>query len=150
MVVSSSRNPLAVIPSDSAKRGSRGTCSWRFKTMRTFIAIELPSAIRQRISDLMTILKPSGPEIRWAKPEGLHITLKFLGEISPAKAEEVKQELAAIHAPAPIPIQIEGCGYFPTERSPRVIWLGVQGGEPLAELAAKVEQSLLPLGFEKE
>src|SRR5262249_12321224 len=69
---------------------------------------------------------------------------------SPEKAEAVKTNLATIHLSQPIPIRIEGCGYFPTERSPRVIWLGIQSGESLGQLAASIGEALQPVGFEKE
>ena len=71
-------------------------------------------------------------------------------DLPPAKVEEVKTRLASIHMPAPFPVRVQGVGYFPNERSPRVIWLGVEAGTELRELANLVEQSLQPLGFAKE
>src|SRR3990167_1748194 len=115
--------------------------------MRTFIAIEIPGRIRERIQELLDVLRRTPSDIRWSRPEGLHITLKFLGEIPAEKVEEVKAGLKAISSLAPLPIQLEGAGFFPNERSPRVIWLGIQAGAGLRELAASVEDCLVPLGF---
>ena len=118
--------------------------------MRTFIAIEIPGRIRERIQELLDVLRRTPSDIRWSRPEALHITLKFLGEIPAEKVEEVKARLKAISSLAPLPIQLEGAGFFPNERSPRVIWLGIQAGVGLRELAASVEDCLVPLGFPKE
>ncbi len=118
--------------------------------MRTFVAIDIPAEIRQRISQLIEELKPTTNRVRWARPEGLHVTLKFLGEVPPEKVEEVKSRLTAVHLAAPFGVQVEGAGYFPSEHSPRVIWLGLHGAEPLTELANGVENALIPLGFSKE
>ncbi|MBI2816776.1 MAG: RNA 2',3'-cyclic phosphodiesterase [Acidobacteria bacterium] len=118
--------------------------------MRTFIAIDIPEKIRASIGELMATLKPAATNIRWSRPEGLHITLKFLGELQPARIEQVKQSLSQIHLAASFQVAIQGAGFFPNERSPRVMWLGIAAGAELAELASRVEESLMPLGFEKE
>lgn len=118
--------------------------------MRTFIAIDLPSEIRRKIAQLQDLLKPTTTQVRWTRPEGLHLTLKFIGEIPPNKAEEATSRLASIRVPAPLSIAVRGAGYFPNARSPRVIWVGVEGGPDLPALAAQVEEVLGPLGIPKE
>jgi RNA 2',3'-cyclic 3'-phosphodiesterase len=118
--------------------------------MRTFIAIEIPPDIRSRISQLIEDLRPAAPNVRWARTEGLHVTLKFLGEVPLPKVDTVKQALASIRGIDPFVIQIGGAGYFPTERAPRVVWLGVQAGHELTALAARVDAALGPVGFAKE
>ena len=118
--------------------------------MRTFVAIDIPSPIRLKIADLVETLHPAITNIRWTKPEGLHITLKFLGEVPPADVEEIKLKLASIHLATPLPVRICGAGFFPNARAPRVIWLGVNGGTELGALAGQIEETLLPLGFAKE
>ncbi len=118
--------------------------------MRTFVAIDIPAAIRERIRELIEALKPAATNIRWSRPEGLHITLKFLGEVPPAQVEQVKLALFEVHLGDPLPIAIQGAGYFPSERSPRVIWLGISAVSELADLAGRVETNLELLGFAKE
>ena len=118
--------------------------------MRTFIAIDLPAEIRRKITQLQDLLKPTTAQVRWTRPEGLHLTLKFIGEIPPDKVEEITDRLASIRVPAPLSITVRGAGYFPNERSPRVIWVGMDGGSDLPALAAQVEEALVPLGIQKE
>ena len=118
--------------------------------MRTFVAIEIPAEICKHIRELLVALQRAPAEIRWARPEGLHITLKFLGEVAPEKVGLVKARLQALPAFAPLPIEIRGAGFFPDERAPRVLWLGIHAGPELQQLAASVEDSLVSLGFPKE
>jgi RNA 2',3'-cyclic 3'-phosphodiesterase len=122
--------------------------------MRTFIAIDIPDEIREGIrslvEELKKDLKPSPLNLRWSRPEGLHITLKFLGEIPAVKVEQVMRSLASLHLPTDIRAAIRGAGYFPTEATPRVIWLRIEAGPELAEMAGLVERTLEPLGFAKE
>ena len=118
--------------------------------MRTFVAIDLPSEIRRKITQLIALLQPTTTQVRWSRADGLHLTLKFIGEIAPEKVAEVTNRLSAIRIAAPLSLAIRGAGYFPNERSPRVIWLGVEAGPDLPALAAQVEEALLPLGIAKE
>lgn len=118
--------------------------------MRTFVAIDIPEDVRHKIVDLLQVLKPTTNSVRWTRPEGLHITLKFLGELSPERIEAVKTQLASVRLHAPLSLQISGAGYFPSEHSPRVIWLGILAGPELAELAGQVEENLAAVGIPKE
>lgn len=118
--------------------------------MRTFIAIDITPAIRDGIRELLAELKQIERRIRWSRPEALHITLKFLGEVPEAKIGDLKACIASIRTPAPFTISIHGSGYFPGERSPRVIWLGVDGGKDLGALASTIDQALEPIGIPME
>src|SRR5262249_8379608 len=102
--------------------------------MRTFVAIEIPAEIRKHIQELMEKLKRLSSDIRWSRPEGLHITLKFLGEVPTEKIGLVKAQLKALPAFPPLPIEIRGAGFFPNERAPRVLWLGIHAGPWLKQL----------------
>src|SRR4051812_30839320 len=93
-------------------------------SMRAFIAIDITDPIRDRIRALIDELKIIEGRIRWSRPEGVHITLKFLGNLQPAKIDAVKACLSAIPGAAPFTVSIAGSGFFPGERSPHVIWLG--------------------------
>ena len=118
--------------------------------MRAFVAIDISDQVRRAIAELLDGLRPLDSGVRWSRPEGLHVTLKFLGEISAEQAEAARQGLAAVRGPVPFPVAIRGAGYFPNERAPRVVWLGVEAGPELAELAGAVEAALSSLGFPKE
>lgn len=117
--------------------------------MRIFVAIDLPAEIRRNIARLTDLLKPTASQIRWTHPEGLHVTLKFIGELPAEKLPEATTRLGTIRVPGPLALQVRGVGYFPNARAPRVIWLGLDCGPDLPALAALVEEALLPLGISK-
>ena len=118
--------------------------------MRVFVAIDIPSDIRQRIRELIEVLQRGAAPIRWSRADGMHITLKFIGEAPAEKVDRIRAVLQAVNPVAPVLIRIQGAGYFPSEHAPRVIWLGVQAGPGLAELSGYVEQDLVPLRVPKE
>jgi 2'-5' RNA ligase len=118
--------------------------------MRLFVALDIPDDVRSAIRALAPRLRPTCRNARWVRIEGLHVTLKFIGETSPEKAQAIKVALAAIPCRVPIPINFRGVGFFPNERRPRVLWVGIAAGSELAALAATVETSLDPLGIPRE
>jgi 2'-5' RNA ligase len=116
--------------------------------LRTFIAVDLGKAIRDRCVALQENLARSGAEVKWVEPENLHVTLLFLGEVNdrevPAMCTAVA-EVCTQHAPFPMTVETVGC--FPNPRRPRVVWVGT--GEGAAELTAlhdALEGLLLALG----
>jgi 2'-5' RNA ligase len=118
--------------------------------MRLFVAMDIPEDVRSAISALVAKLRPTHRNARWVRIEGLHVTLKFIGETPPEKAEEAKTSLAGIPSRAPITTNFRGLGFFPNERRPRVLWAGVEAGLELASLAAAVDAALASLGFPRE
>ena len=118
--------------------------------MRLFVAMDIPEDVRAAISALVAKLRPTHRNARWVRIEGLHVTLKFIGETSQEKCEEIKAALASIPARAPIPITFRGLGFFPDERRPHVLWAGIKTGTELAALASVVETAIAPLGFPRE
>jgi len=121
-----------------------------FLPMRLFVALDFPNAVRDAIRQLIAQLKNESRNARWVRPEGMHITLKFLGETDARKVDAVRRALAAVHSAQPVDMKFHGLGFFPNERRPRVLWAGVEASPNLAELAADVERSLAPLGFAPE
>jgi 2'-5' RNA ligase len=89
------------------------------------------------------------PDARWVRAESLHLTLKFIGEQPDHKLDAIKQSLASIRSPATA-LKFRGYGFFPTVRSARVFWTGVDADEHLANLARLVEEALEPLGIKPE
>jgi 2'-5' RNA ligase len=118
--------------------------------MRLSVALDIPESVRNSLAALAAKLRDACQNARWPRIEGLHVTLKFIGETSPEKMEMIKRALTAIPVPAPFSINIRGLGFFPNARRPRVLWAGIESSPELAELAAAVDASLHPLGIPRE
>jgi RNA 2',3'-cyclic 3'-phosphodiesterase len=121
-------------------------------SIRSFIAVELPEIVRRQLEALALELKKSDAPVGWVRPEGIHLTLKFLGNISSELIEQIKPVLAGIGSRSgPFHLQPVGCGAFPTVKQPRVIWVGLTGdSEPLVQLQKQVETAMIPFGFQPE
>ena len=119
--------------------------------MRLFIAISLPDAERRAIAAATAPLRDAAPSVGWMDESRLHLTLKFLGE-QPAEAvpalSAALRQAAAPHSP--IALDLGGLGAFPTQRRPRVIWLGVAPDPKLELLHHDVEEACAALGYEVE
>lgn len=122
--------------------------------MRLFIAIELPAALQERVTGAVAPLEREVPRksVRWVKPEGRHLTLKFLGEVQSAKVEAIRLGMQGAVAPyAPLRVDLAGFGVFPNTRRPRVLWVGVENLDGrLAGVQSALEARMADLGFERE
>jgi 2'-5' RNA ligase len=121
--------------------------------IRCFIAIQIPLAVLAKIGSYVNKLKNLNPGVRWVNVENIHLTLKFLAEISPQLVQKIEIQLLDIQQVfAPFGICIEGSGCFPGKSRPRVFWLGLEQGKnnPLFGIHNWIESKLIPLGFEKE
>ncbi len=123
-------------------------------SLRLFIAIELPASVLAALNDLHHDLQrePALARLRWVRPEGIHLTLKFLGSVPDERLPEI--EAAVARAVAGIPqfeVHLGKLGTFGSSRSPRVVWIDVAGElDILAKLQSQVETELAPLGFPAE
>ena len=121
--------------------------------MRIFIAIEIPQNIRVKITEITDYLqsKTSPTAVKWVDSENLHLTIKFIGETVQEKIEEIAKVLnqSLLHQ-APFSLEISGLGMYPNNTNPRVIWLGVTGGEPLIAMHNMLDQKLASLGIQRE
>lgn len=122
------------------------------ETQRLFIAIDLPPEVKALLRQLQTQLSRHTTAVRWADPQGTHLTLKFLGSTPVATIDAVvaglRQAAAAHH---PLTLSTERLGVFPNARRPRVVWLGVTGMiDALGRLRDDVERLIAPLGFPTE
>lgn len=118
-------------------------------SIRSFIAVDFEAS--QELRRLMSGLRSSGARLRVVAPENLHITLKFLGNMEEGLVEPIVDALeGSVGGISPFTVTIRGTGAFPRMRSPRVLWVGVYGGEPLVEIARRLEESLGDLGFPRE
>ena len=118
--------------------------------MRIFVALDIPEEVRAALDALITRLRPVSRTARWTRIEGVHVTLKFIGEVRPEKVEAIEASLAKIRFPHPVEMKFRGVGFFPNERRPSVFWAGVEVGAELGALASAVETSLQPLGIARE
>jgi len=120
--------------------------------MRMFVAIELEKRIKDSVSALIKKLDKGDRNIRWVKPQGMHLTLKFLGDVSEDKIKEVKSVLGNIAKDySPFQLHLKGTGTFPTEaRIPRVAWIGIEKNEVLQRIQTRVENELHKIRFPKE
>jgi 2'-5' RNA ligase len=120
--------------------------------MRTFIAIEIPESVKKELAEAQDRLKGAGVDASWTRPQGIHLTLKFLGEVQDARIPEIMKALAgAAASTSGLRIDITGVGTFPNPKNARVVWVGLSGDvEKLLKLQRAVEESLIGLGFERE
>lgn len=115
--------------------------------MRLFVALDIDADIRRRITEFRNQMRPLAPDVRWVEPETFHITLQFLGETK--RLDEIQRALQSVRA-APIALSFRNAGFFPSPKSPRVFWIGIEADQNLQELVNCVGQVLRPLGFEPD
>jgi len=122
--------------------------------LRTFIAIELDEPLRIALARVQEKFKRQVPpgSVKWVAPDGIHLTLKFLGDTPRSRIPEITAALRAACADfAAFEFSVEGRGCFPNFRRPRVIWVAVrEKGQTLARLQAAVEKHVAPLGWPTE
>jgi RNA 2',3'-cyclic 3'-phosphodiesterase len=120
---------------------------------RTFVCIEIPADIKKVINGLQIRLRPMAKGfISWARLEGFHVTLKFLGDVAANKIDLVAQVVQqAVEGLQPFVITVSGTGGFPNLKRPRVFWVGIQETSgSLATLQSRIDERLANLGFPKE
>ena len=113
--------------------------------MRLFTALELPDGAKEHLMATMGGLK----NVRWQTKDQLHITLRFIGEVSPTAADEIIPALGDIRF-SPLEIKITGIGFFGRSIKPRLVWAGLEEQTPLKELTRKISQVLEGVGIPKE
>ena len=121
--------------------------------IRSFISIELPDEVKSGLSHLQAGLKAAGrAPVKWVDPYGIHLTLKFLGNIAAGRVGEITGVMeAAAWGISPFHLEVRGLGAFPNLRRVQVVWVGVGGDtEQLSQLQRNIESGLAPLGFAPE
>lgn len=118
--------------------------------MRLFVAVDLPESLREQLSRGVGRLRRELPPARWVRPEGIHITLKFLGEQPDHLPAKLSEALAgSLESLSPVRVEPGGAGFFPSDRRPRVAWLGGQA-EGLVGWAEAIDAAAALLGVERE
>lgn len=127
--------------------------------IRAFVAVELNQELRQAIGRVQAQTKerlmkrlPTDARIQWVRPESIHLTLKFLGDIAERRVDEMRHALAAtIGSASRFTVEVGGLGVFPDHRAPRVLWIGLaDASHRLSRLAADIDSALTALGFAPE
>jgi len=117
--------------------------------MRIFLGIDLDDEIRTKIARFLDGVRGFAPDARWVRPESLHITLKFIGEQKPEQVEAISERLRQVQDSA-MEIRLGAHGFFPSAKSPRVFWIGIQAGPELTALAATIDAAVAELGIPRE
>jgi RNA 2',3'-cyclic 3'-phosphodiesterase len=120
--------------------------------VRCFIAIDVPPEVKKKIDASIIALKSLQADVRWVKPESMHLTLKFLGHIETTKLDEVKERLPHwASSMGAFSFSLSSWDQFPQKGMPRVLWLGIkEGKDKLCLLAQEIEKGCLALGFSPE
>ena len=120
--------------------------------MRGFLAIPLPKEVTTALLPLLDALLGCGAKATWASPDGLHFTLRFLGDITPEQAEGIASHFAAATTAIPsFTIAVQGLGAFPNTERPKVVWVGAASGlDELAALNMAAEEAALQAGLPPE
>jgi 2'-5' RNA ligase len=116
--------------------------------MRLFVALDIPNEIRRAIEGYVNELRRLAPDAKWVRPEGYHVTLKFIGEWK----RDVREVISALENVQSSPVQVafRNCGLFPNARSPRVFWVGIESDGNLSPLAKTVDEACASLGIPRE
>jgi 2'-5' RNA ligase len=129
----------------------------RDQTYRTFIAVELPGEVRRRIKAHIDQLRTAFPQVRasWSREDNLHLTLKFLGEVPVTRIAALSDACSeAIKQVGPFDLILKGCGSFPPQGKPKVLWIGIEEAQTsesrLHQLHAVIEDSCATHGFARE
>ncbi len=122
------------------------------KIIRTFVAVEINKAVRDRAAKLIEALAGTAADVNWVQRENLHITLKFLGNVHEREIPDVCEAVAdAVAEIDPFDLEVRGAGAFPNAARPRTIWLGAtEGSEQMRALHGRVEAALAELGYREE
>jgi len=123
--------------------------------VRLFVALEIPTAVRGNLAALIEELRAADAaatknKARWVRPENLHVTLKFIGNVDAGKLEAIRAVLGEVRTGGDVELRFRGVGFFPNEKRPRVLWAGIAASPNLAPLAAEIDARLEKLGIARE
>lgn len=116
------------------------------------MAVEMPEDVRQQFKEVQTTLRGADAHVKWVEPHNIHLTLKFLGDITENQLETLCQGVTeGVQGITPFEINLSRLGAFPNLKRPRVIWIGVEDGkEEMIRLQQQLEESIFNHGFPKE
>ncbi len=120
--------------------------------MRLFIAIELPDELKKEMVKVQARLRKADVDASWTRAEGMHLTLKFMGEVAEQQVPEILSDLRkALEGAGPLRLEVKGVGTFPNPKNTRVVWIGLSGDiEKLMQRQSSIEHAMVLLGMERE
>jgi 2'-5' RNA ligase len=119
--------------------------------LRAFVALEIDTELRDRLAEVIRLLKERVNGVRWVSVENLHLTMRFLGASSPESLERLEPALCSAATACPAcDAELSGLGMFPERGSPRVLWLGTALPEPVFRLQEACEAAAVAAGFPPE
>ncbi len=129
--------------------------SLRTTTIRVFIALDLPAEAKQTLDGITQKLRADLPDgVRWVDRSGIHLTIKFLGDIDTSLVADLVEAMKSVAQAAPgerLSLRLAGLGLFPNPERPRVLWVGLDGDlQALRELQERTEEATSKLGFARE
>jgi 2'-5' RNA ligase len=118
-------------------------------TVRTFVALPIPSAWTEYLAGLSRTLAPGTRGVSWVRAENLHVTVRFLGDLDESGVARVRDAVRRAAGPLAAPwVRLGALGAFPSLARPRVLWVGLAEGEPeVLEVARAVDETLARAGF---
>jgi RNA 2',3'-cyclic 3'-phosphodiesterase len=122
------------------------------KTIRTFVAAEIPPSLEKRVRELIGLLRAGDADVKWVAPGTVHLTFKFLGNVPNVEIPDVCRAVeSACQEMDPISVKLAGAGAFPDAQRARTVWVGVQeGAEALVQLQSRIDAALAKIGFVPE
>ncbi|MDY6905605.1 MAG: RNA 2',3'-cyclic phosphodiesterase [Thermodesulfobacteriota bacterium] len=122
------------------------------RSNRLFLAFDLPGDVAGAVSEIQQQIREHGLNIKWVSRRNLHLTVKFLGDVSPDGTKQVKAAaLSAVRGLPPVAVRVKGVGVFPDMRRPRVLWVGLSGDVAmLTHCHDRLDEQLEKAGFERD
>lgn len=120
--------------------------------MRTFIAVEIPAEIKNKIGRYVDLLRGSSQNVKWVSPENLHLTIKFLGEVNEDDVDSLIECMNPVLSEfSSFDLALEHIGFFPSIKNPRVLWIGSDGGaDNLLDIFQELEHCLETVGVDRD
>ncbi len=118
--------------------------------IRIFFAVPIPEKIKATLARFQDEMQNISGRVKWVRPEGMHLTLKFIGEVEQDRAEQLWTALDDLDFPAPFEVTLDKPGVFPNPRRPRILWIGLEHTEELVTVASQIDERLQQEGAEPE
>jgi RNA 2',3'-cyclic 3'-phosphodiesterase len=118
--------------------------------MRLFVALGMSREVGDRLAALVDELRRADAAQRWVNPRNLHVTLKFIGHVRAERLADVSEALARVRRPEAVDLEFRDIGFFPDERRPSIVWVGILAGPGLAQLAGEVDRAVAACGIPPE